>query len=563
MIWRPLRVRMRARNPWVLARLRFFGWYVRFTFGALDGAGGAGDWSVGDGQYRGGAFGPPGLGGRALPAGLDSFPREMRRHLPRAEQARPIVAGVSGQASSDELTTIWEGAREELRASVPPATFELWLEPIQAVSVQGSTLFLTAPGAVRRWVERRYAERIAAAVRRQSSAIEGVGFLAEAGGGGEERTDPRDPVSTPIDPAHTFERFVIGPGNRLAHAAALAVAELPGEAYNPLFLHGPPGLGKTHLLGAIVEYLSRNHPELNVHQTTAERFTSEFVTALRHEGPQRFKQRYRELDALLIDDVQVLEGKVRTEEEFVHTFNALFAAGKQIVLSSDRPPAALAQLAERLRDRFQWGLTVELEPPDLRTRIALLWRMAARSAPELPEPMALEEIAGRVPGNVRLLEGAMTRVVATASVLSEPITTPLVRKALQAPGGGSREQVAAAAASAAPSVTAIQEAVASVLGVPREELVSVRRTPRVARARQLAMYLTRELTQLSLAQIAREFERDHSTVLHAIRSVSQRLEPGSETAEAIHKVRANLGTTGDVGLGPDDSLHDPGTPPPP
>jgi chromosomal replication initiator protein len=468
---------------------------------------------------------------------------------------------VCGQASSDELTTIWEGAKEELRATVPHATFELWLEPIDPVALRGTTLFLTAPAAVRRWVERRYAERITAAVRAQTPAIAGVGFIE---GAPAEETAPAagEPVSTPIDPAHTFERFVIGPGNRIAHAAALAVAESPGEAYNPLFLHGPPGLGKTHLLGAIVEYLERNHPALNVHQTTAERFTGEFVGALRHEGPQRFKQRYRELDALLIDDVQVLEGKARTEEEFVHTFNALFAAGKQIVLSSDRPPEALAQLAQRLRDRLQWGLCVALEPPDLRTRITLLWRMAARSAPELPDPGALQAIADRVPGNVRLLEGAMTRVVATASVLSEPITTPLVHRTLEPPGGG-KAPPAPAAGAGPPSVAAIQEAVVSVLGVTRDELLSPRRTPRVVRARQLAMYLTRELTPLSLVQIAREFDRDHSTVLHSIRSVSQRLEPGSETSQAVHRVRLDLGATGEAEPGPDTSFHDPDDDPQP
>ncbi len=457
-----------------------------------------------------------------------------------------------GQASSGELKTIWNGVREELRASLPEATFELWIEPLEAVAVQPPLLLVSGPAPARRWVERRYAERIAANLRTRTSDLTGVGFVDSTSDEKAPR-DPREPVSTPIDPAHTFDSFVIGPGNRLAHAAALAVAESPGEAYNPLFLHGPPGLGKTHLLGAIAEYLARNHPGLSVHGTTAERFTTEFVAALRHDGPARFKQRYRELDALLIDDVQVLEGKARTEEEFVHTFNALFAAGKQVVLSSDRSPEALAQLAERLRDRFQWGLTVDLEAPDMRTRVALLWRMAARSAPELPEPDALREIAGRVPGNVRLLEGAMTRVVATASVLSEPITTPLVRKALPAAGDGGTPLAAGAAA---PTVGAIQEAVSGVLGVPRSELLSSRRTPRVARARQLAMYVAREMTELSLAQIAREFDRDHSTVLHAIRSVSQRLEPGSETATAIHKVRAQLGTTSVIGLTGERPLHD-------
>ena len=235
---------------------------------------------------------------------------------------------------------------------------------------------------------------------------------------------------------HTFERFVIGSGNRLAHAAALAVAELPGEAYNPLFLHGPPGLGKTHLLGAIADYLRRRRPELTVHYTTAERFTTEFVGALRKDGPERFKQRYRKLDALLIDDVQALEGKEHTQEEFVHTFNALHAAGKQIVLSSDRPPEALARLAERLRDRFGWGLCVELGSPDLRTRTALLWRMAVEGPLELHDPAALKEIASRAVGNVRRLQGAMTRVAAVSSMLSEPVTPALARQALdQSPGG--------------------------------------------------------------------------------------------------------------------------------
>jgi chromosomal replication initiator protein len=466
---------------------------------------------------------------------------------------------VSGQASSREIAAIWEEARAGLRASLPPATFELWIDPLEPVGVQGSSLVLSAPSAVRSWVERRYAGRLSAALRAGESELDGVLLIEREAHGEGAGADPRVPVSMPIDPAHTFDRFVIGPSNRLAHAAALAVAELPGEAYNPLFLHGPPGLGKTHLLGAIAEYLRRTSPELSVHLTTAERFTTEFVTALRYEGPERFKDRYRTLDALLIDDVQVLEGKVRTEEEFVHTFNALYAAGKQIVLSSDRPPAALAQLADRLRDRFQWGLTVELQPPDLRTRIALLWRMAARSAPDLTEPGALREIAGQVPGNVRLLEGAMTRVVAVASMMSEPITTPLVRQALS-PGEKSRS----AGEASAPTVSAIQDAVASVLGVPRADLLSARRTPRIARARQLAMYLARELTPLSLSQIAREFDRDHSTVLHAIRAVSKRLEPGSETSEAIHKVRSSLGTTASVELGPDAALHpEPDDPPPP
>jgi chromosomal replication initiator protein len=446
---------------------------------------------------------------------------------------------VADRPASDELTTVWQRVTEELRASLPPSTYRLWLEPLRPVSVAGSTLHLRAPASVRTWVERRYAPRVLDAVARHYPEVTSVAFVGDAG---EEApaSEAGVPKSLPLDPRHTFESFVIGPGNRLAHAAALAVAELPGEAYNPLFLHGPPGLGKTHLLGAIAGYLGRHQPTLTVHHTTAERFTTEFVTALRTEGPARFKTRYRELDALLIDDVQVLEGKQRTEEEFVHTFNALHREGKQIVLSSDRPPDALEQLAERLRDRFQWGLCVELGPPDLRTRIALLWRLASRSSVELPDPAVLREIAAQAPGNIRLLEGAMTRVVAVASMLSEPLSTPLVGRAL-----GQRRQLPGPSPSDAPvpSVEVIQDAVSSVLDVSRTDLLSTRRTPQVARARQLAMYLTRELTSLSLAQIARAFNRDHTTVLHAIRAVSGRLEPGSETSQALGKVHRLLGSS--------------------
>jgi chromosomal replication initiator protein len=444
------------------------------------------------------------------------------------------VPDTSPDTAPDELGELWGRVSEDLRRSLPETTFDLWLRPLRAAGAAGTTLYLTGPPAVRTWVERRYLEPIAAAVARQSQELERVSFVAEDTAAKER---PRLPQSRSPEPGHVFERFVIGPGNRLAHAAALAVAELPGEAYNPLFLHGPPGLGKSHLLGAIAEYLQRNHPERTVHLTTAERFTAEFVAALRQQGPDAFKRHYRELDALLIDDVQFLEGKPRTEEEFVHTFNALHSAGKQIVLSSDRPPEALEKLAERLRDRFRWGLCVSLEPPDLRTRVALLWRMAARSVPEIADPVVLREIASRAPGNVRLLEGTMTRVVAFASMLSEPISGSLVERAL---GGGTPEAVSRRPG-AEVDVEAIQEAVAAVLDVPRSELLSARRTPRVAQARQLAMYLCRDLTPLSLAQIARAFDRDHSTVLHAVRAVSARIEPGSETAEAIHSVKQSLG----------------------
>ena len=277
---------------------------------------------------------------------------------------------------------VWEKARAALRVSLPSTTFELWLEPLRAVSISDEKLFLTAPETARLWVERRYIPLLLAALAETTPEITQVQLLPEeaASAAGSDAGAAPALRGLPVDPAQSFESFVIGPGNRFAHSAALAVAELPGEAYNPLFLHGPPGLGKTHLMGAIAGYLREHNPGINVLYTTAERFTSEFVGALRSDGPEAFKRRYRELDALLIDDVQILEGKARTEEEFVHTFNTLHAAGKQIVLSSDRPPEALAKLEERVRDRFQWGLTVAIEPPDLRTRVNLLWNLASKAA---------------------------------------------------------------------------------------------------------------------------------------------------------------------------------------
>ena len=449
----------------------------------------------------------------------------------------------------EDPAALWRQVRSELQVSLPQATFDLWIEPLRASGVRAGTLYVTAPKRVRAWVERRYLPALEAALSRLEPALGAIAFVdpeetSGAAGGDGESGAAAALQPQPVDPTHTFDGFVIGPGNRFAHAAALAVAELPGEAYNPLFLHGPPGLGKTHLMGAIAAYYREHHPALTVHHTTAERFTTEFVTALRTEGPDRFKRRYRNLDALLIDDVQVLEGKPRTEEEFVHTFNALFAAGKQIVLSSDRPPSALARLEERLRDRFEWGLSVAIEPPDLRTRVALLWRFASDAVDQLPDPDALRDIATRVPGNVRRLEGALTRVLAVSSVFGEPLGGGAVRRALPA---GDDQAEGGPGALTAPTVAAIQDAVVSVLGVTKAELLSSSRIPRVARARQLAMYLSRELTPLSLAQVAREFDRDHSTVIHAVRAVEGRNEPGSGTAGDINRVR---GLLGQLGTGP-------------
>lgn len=332
---------------------------------------------------------------------------------------------------------------------------------------------------------------------------------------------------------------MIGSGNRFAHSASLAVAESPGESYNPLFLYGAPGLGKTHLLVSIANYLRRQRPDLSVVYTTAERFTTEFVTAVRVKGERSaaFKERYRGVGCLLIDDVQFLEGKPSTEDEFFHTFNELYSQGSQIVLSSDRPPEAMERLSSRLRDRFAWGLTVELQDPDLPTRITLLRRLAVEHAIPVPDADVLRQIAQAAPENLRRLEGALTRVTAFASMIGETPSAELVRRALGATDSPTSQSQQP---SAEEEPERIQLAVCDVLHLSPADMRSARRQPNLVRGRQLAMYVARNQTDLSLAQIARGFDRDHSTVLSSIRRVEKDLEPGGDVHRALERIHERL-----------------------
>jgi chromosomal replication initiator protein len=444
---------------------------------------------------------------------------------PRGAQARRYGRrSVADDSPRNELEALWRAVQERLQASVPDSTFSLWLEPLEAVGVEGDTLYLTAPEGIRAWTERRYSSLIAEALSECDPAFTRVSFAEPQGLDSSLKSDVE------LNPNYTFERFVIGPGNRIAHGAALAVAEAPSEAYNPLFLHGPPGLGKTHLLAAIANYLRENAPGLSVRYTTAESFTNEFVAALKTSGNDAFKARYRDLDVLLIDDVQFLEGKPATEEEFFHTFNALYESGSQLVLSADRIPSELSTLASRLRDRFEWGLTVAVEPPNLATRLTVLRRLVEEAGVEIADAGALTELANRIDVNVRQLHGALTRVLAHASLMAKPLSPELIAEVI--PGTRSRRPT---------SVEEIQQRVAETFGISRAELVGSSRAATPLRARQVAIFLTRDLTDLSLPQIGRLYGgRDHTTVLNSLRRVEAGLDEDADLAEKVRELRGAI-----------------------
>ncbi len=434
-----------------------------------------------------------------------------------------------------ELDHAWMEIRRGLSAAVGERTYGLWLEPLRCAGLHDGTLHLTGPPEVCAWAGDRLAGVLHACVAATLGADVNVDITAGSPSVAAPVSAPR-PEDSALNPKYNFEQFVIGPSNRLAHAACLSVAELPAQAYNPLFLYGPPGLGKTHLLHAIGNYVRAYGGGLEVRYTTVEAFTNEFVASLGGglTGKDAFKHRFRGVDVLLIDDIQFLERKAHTEQELFHTFNALYETGSQLVITCDRTPNDLAQLEDRLRERFQSGLVTDIGRPDYATRLAILRKRVVHDGLDIDDDRALALIAAGVTANVRALEGALIRAVAYASLTGQRLTAGVAEEVMDRLGLRNR-------AAAAPTIETIQDKICSHFSISREELLSRSRAQRLAWPRHLAMYLSRELTEHSLPVIGREFGgRDHSTVLNACHRAGERLATDPKAYSAVERLTADL-----------------------
>lgn len=435
----------------------------------------------------------------------------------------------------EQLSTIWDQVLTIMANEVAKPSFETWLKDCRASHIEGNTLFIQVPNEFTRdWVEARYAIALRKTLRHVADSewelrftIPGNTKSSHSHSQPAEVRKPepvvepheKDPMSSVMNPKYTFDTFVVGNSNRFAHAASLAVAEAPAKAYNPLFLYGGVGLGKTHLMHAIGHYALESDSSVRVVYVTSETFTNDLINAIGRKSMMDFRSKYRSVDVLLIDDIQFVAGKESTQEEFFHTFNALYEANKQLIISSDRPPKEIPTLEERLRSRFEWGLTTDIQAPDLETRIAILRKKAQTEGVDV-EPEVLAYIAKHIQSNIRELEGAFIRVVAFANLHNSGISLSLAEDSLRDILSSQKQKPI--------TIDGIQQAVAGHYGIKPTEMRSKKRTRAIAFPRQVAMYLSRELTDFSLPKIGEEFGgRDHTTVIHACEKLQKdmKLDP--------------------------------------
>lgn len=442
-----------------------------------------------------------------------------------AEVERPVQGTVGD---------VWTDVSERLRGALGERTFETWLGQVRPGGLSASELVIEVPNDfTREWIEGHFLSLIRSSVRDVIGSERAIRLTVPPDGAPGDIETPAPARVEGLNPRYSFDTFVIGSSNRFAHAAALAVAEAPAKAYNPLFIYGGTGLGKTHLLQAIVGYVSRHSPRLSARYLTSETLTNDFINSIREKRVEHFKHRYRHYDVLLVDDIQFLEHKERIQEEFFHTFNALYEAGRQVILSSDRPPRDIATLEERLRSRFEWGLIVDIQPPDLETRIAILRKKVATDRIHVPDTQVLTFIAGRVSTNIRELEGALTRVVAFSSLTVRPMTVELAEDVLKDvfPQGEP------------PNITIerIQEVVSHRFSISLQELVGQRRSRAVVYPRHIAMYLCRELTDSSLPKIGGHFGgRDHTTVINATSNITKLIREDRGVYNLVQELTARI-----------------------
>ncbi|PLR88789.1 chromosomal replication initiator protein DnaA [Bacillus halotolerans] len=444
----------------------------------------------------------------------------------------------------ENILDLWNQALAQIEKKLSKPSFETWMKSTKAHSLQGDTLTITAPNEFARdWLESRYLHLIADTIYELTGEELSIKFVIPQNQDVEDfmpkpqvkkavKEDTSDFPQNMLNPKYTFDTFVIGSGNRFAHAASLAVAEAPAKAYNPLFIYGGVGLGKTHLMHAIGHYVIDHNPSAKVVYLSSEKFTNEFINSIRDNKAVDFRNRYRNVDVLLIDDIQFLAGKEQTQEEFFHTFNTLHEESKQIVISSDRPPKEIPTLEDRLRSRFEWGLITDITPPDLETRIAILRKKAKAEGLDIPNEVMLY-IANQIDSNIRELEGALIRVVAYSSLINKDINADLAAEALKDIIPSSKPKVI--------TIKEIQKVVGQQFNIKLEDFKAKKRTKSVAFPRQIAMYLSREMTDSSLPKIGEEFGgRDHTTVIHAHEKISKLLADDEQLQQHVKEIKEQL-----------------------
>ena len=443
---------------------------------------------------------------------------------------------------SIQLNELWNKTLNIIKSELTEVSFNTWIKSITPLAIDGNTLRLSIPNNFTKDIlENRYKPLIVNSLQIVSSKTFEIEFVLES----DEEEAPQPPNSAPSDaspstvvpsdtlssslnPKYTFKSFVIGNSNRFAHAASLAVAESPAKAYNPLFIYGGVGLGKTHLMHAIGHYILQNNPSSKVYYVTSEKFTNELINSIKDDKNEEFRNKYRKVDVLLIDDIQFIAGKERTQEEFFHTFNALYEENKQIILSSDRPPKEIPTLEDRLRSRFEWGLIADIAPPDFETRIAILKKKADDENLNIANDVMVF-IANKIKSNIRELEGALIRIVAYSSLTGREVSVDLANEALKdIISNKQTKQI---------TVELIQDIVASYYNLQVDDLKSSKRTRTISHPRQIAMYLSRKLTDMSLPKIGEEFGgRDHTTVIHAYDKISKNMKKDEALASALNEL---------------------------